>query len=358
MQVWDISVHGNVIHTRWGQLGGAMQEQREVIAVGKNIGKSNETSPEEQAQKEAYSRWERQLKAKKYVRSQEEAVSGASDAELVKGGIDVMLAKEYGEHRKKVKFPCYAQPKLDGHRCVAVVRDGKCTLWSRTRKPIKSVPHINREVLEMCKKACITETVFDGELYVPRNVADFEELTSLIRKDDPAADHYLVQYCMYDMPSCLGGFEARWANLQMLAPRAPVGLVDTVKIDNAKNIEQRLAEYTRMGFEGVMIRDADRRYENKRSDSLLKYKRMLDSEFKIVDVVEGRGKMKGRGIFVCETEGGEQFQCKMTGELSTLEEYFQNKHLYIGSMLTVQYQELTKAGVPRFPVGLRSRTSL
>ena len=68
--------------------------------------------------------------------------------------------------------------------------------------------------------------------------------------------------------------------------------------------------------------------------------------------------MSGKGIFVCEMPNGERFRAKMMGSIDSLAEYLTNKHKYIGRELTVQYQDLTTLGVPRFPVGLRLRDDL
>ena len=56
-QMWQVETDGNKIITRWGQVGGKIQEETEVIKTGKNIGKQNETSPEQQARYEAQALW-------------------------------------------------------------------------------------------------------------------------------------------------------------------------------------------------------------------------------------------------------------------------------------------------------------
>ena len=60
------------IVTTYGQLGGKLQQIKEHITEGKNIGRSNETTPYEQTVAEATSRWEMKKK-KHYVEMIEEA---------------------------------------------------------------------------------------------------------------------------------------------------------------------------------------------------------------------------------------------------------------------------------------------
>ena len=86
---------------------------------------------------EAQAQWERKLK-RGYVQDLKSAQAGHVDAAIT-GGIFPMLAHTYRDHAAKIVYPAYAQPKLDGHRCIAMPSG----LWSRTRKPIVSVPHIN-----------------------------------------------------------------------------------------------------------------------------------------------------------------------------------------------------------------------
>ena len=62
IQKWDISVEGNRIIKRYGQIGGKIQEVEELVREGKNIGRSNATTPAEQAIAEATSQWEKKLK--------------------------------------------------------------------------------------------------------------------------------------------------------------------------------------------------------------------------------------------------------------------------------------------------------
>ena len=193
-QEWEISTEGNTIVTRWGQVGGAIQETRDVVAVGKNLGKKNETTPTQQAEAEAQSQWEKKLK-KGYVQTLDDARAGKTDS-IIEGGVSPMLAHRFDEQGHKLTYHCYAQPKLDGHRCIAVIEDGKCTLWTRTRKPITSMVHIQRDIEKLGFQERV---VLDGELYNHDYRDRFEELTSFIRDSKPKSGAEAVQYHVYDI---------------------------------------------------------------------------------------------------------------------------------------------------------------
>src|ERR1700677_1554291 len=123
IQKWEIGVDDTTIITWWGQIDGATQETRDLITEGKNAGRSNETTVTQQAVAEAKAKWEKQLK-KGYVKTAEDAEAGTVD-EIIEGGIVPMLAFPFDKQGHKLKYPLYGNPKLDGTRCIAMVKDGK-----------------------------------------------------------------------------------------------------------------------------------------------------------------------------------------------------------------------------------------
>ncbi len=353
-QFWEIRVEGNTIITRWGQIDGKVQEARDVVKLGKNRGRANATTPAEQALSEATSLWDKKLQ-KGYVKDLSSALAGKIDSRII-GGIFPMLAEKYEEFKHKLMCPCYGQPKFDGHRCIAIIAEGVCTLWTRSRKPITSMGHIIKAFNEM--KFNPRETyVFDGELYNHDYKENFEDLTSFIKdsKAKPGAD--VVQYHIYDMVTAQP-FSMRTQNLKKIFTGCahPLVLVETVFVPNLTELNIAYERFLEQGYEGAMARNANGLYVNKRSVDLLKMKTFMDEEFEIVAVEEGRGKLTGHGIFVCKTKDGETFKAKMKGDTAELKQYWTNPGLAIGRQLTVKFQGYTKKNnVPRFPVALRFR---
>lgn len=353
-QSWTIETNGNKIITCWGQIGGAIQRTEEVIKEGKNIGHSNETSAVKQAESEAQSRLEKKLK-KDYVLTLDAARDGKASA-FVEGGLLPMLAKKFSEDGDKIVYPCAAQPKLDGHRCIAVVDNkGKCTLWSRTRKAIKSVPHIVSAVESLKLKSI----VLDGELYNTDYRDKFEELTHFIRQSEVKPGHEIVHYHIYDIADNDMMFCKRTAELRSYELKLPLVAVETLTVAGEDELMAAFEKFLAQGYEGAMARNLQSMYVNKRSADLQKIKVFDDSEFKCVAVEEGRGKLAGHAIFVCVTKEGTEFRAKMKGDTSALKQYFDNPKLVVGKMVTVKYQGMTnKAKVPRFPVALRIRQDI
>ena len=93
----------------------------------------------------------------------------------------------------------------------------------------------------------------------------------------------------------------------------------------------------------------------KTGSSLYKLKNFQDEEFKIVGWEEATKKDAGTPIWICETKEGNTFKARPEGTLETRRKMWSNRKKYLGKDLTVQFQEKSKNGVPRFPVGIAVR---
>lgn len=353
IKVWEIKVVPNDstsdIVTSFGILNGKMQVTSDTISCGKNINRSNKTNHFEQALSEAESKWSKKKK-KGYVESIKAASANEVDA-LITGGIEPMLAHSYSKSGDKITYPAYSQPKLDGIRCIAIKKGQEVTLWTRTRKPINSCPHIIQAIKENFQNQDIT---LDGELYNHELKSNFEKIVHAVKRDEPTEASALIQYHIYDVVSD-GNFSTRIKTIKELS--LPLVQVPTDEVEDSTQMHKHFQNYKSQGYEGLMVRVKDSLYENKRSYHLQKVKEFDDAEFLIVNAVEGRGKLQGTlGTLTCVTAQGTTFDVKLTGNQEENAKYLNDPTLWEGKFLTVQYQGLTeKSSLPRFPVGLRIR---
>ena len=342
---------GSFYEQEHGLLDGKLQTSRTYVA-GKNAGKANATTDEEQAEKEAESK-----RAKKRDRG------GYSESIPEDKPMMPMLALTHDKHGHKIKYPAYIQPKLDGIRCFVHVDGESVTLKSRTGKEFTSLDHIAdavRELVSVMGKS-VGSFILDGELYNHQFKEDFQGLVSAIKRDKPSENTHLVEFHCYDYVAESRDFEDRIQELyhmdQWLSEVTTIQIVQTFCVENLDEVVEQNSLWLEDGYEGSMIRNAKGGYQpNRRSPDLQKYKSFMDAEFEIVGAVENKGKMEGQCTFTCVTEDGTEFGCKPMGDESQREQYwtdFQAGKL-TGKMLTVKFFEWTTSEnpVPRFPVGV------
>jgi DNA ligase-1 len=124
--------------------------------------------------------------------------------------------------------------------------------------------------------------------------------------------------------------------------------------ERCRNLEALRAELARieaMGGEGLMLRQPGSKYVAGRSATLLKVKTFHDAEALVVGHQAGAGKHTGRlGALLVRLPDGTDFAIG-TG----FSDRERANPPAIGATVTFRYQELSEAGVPRFPsyVGVR-----
>ena len=335
---WFIKDGINRYSITHGQHNGKLQTNETEVLAGKNIGKSNETTAQEQCEAEATSLWTKKKDREGYT----------EDIPSEKP-LRPMLAKTFDDQSHHIVYPCYTQAKLDGIRCLAKIEDGKVVLLSRKNKEFTSLPHINKELSKL------DNIILDGELY--NHDISFQEITSIVRKDDATEDSVKVSFYVYDIVDENASYKERHDNLFKLLVSQNhfqhIHFVDTYPCKSESDVIKDHKEMINDGYEGVMVRNGHGKYEiNKRSKHLQKLKSFLDKEYKIVDVVEGKGKFKNMGIFVCTTEKGQIFNVTPACTEQGKRDILKNKNKHIGEELTVKFFEYTDDGVPRFPVGI------
>ena len=367
-QSWEIEVDGNRFRTTSGQHDGAKIINNWTECAGKNEGRANATTGEEQALKEAQAKHQKKLDKGYY-----EDITAIDKDKFFKP----MLAQDFknkNRHQEVMdalgNVTVISQPKLDGVRCIAT-KDGLAT---RTGKPITAVPHISEALVDFFAK--YPDAVLDGELYNHDLKDDFNALIHLIRKQNLSPEHLkeskeMVEYHIYDVPvtglrkkalSCdrfvdrfsildpytaIGGHSSRY--------HSGVRGVHTHIVETPEQLDEKFEDYVSQGYEGQMVR-FNVPYENKRSSKLLKRKEFIDGEYTILGYEEGRGNRAGTvKHFKFETEAGRPFTSNVKGTHAYLKDFLGVAEAQVGKRATIKYFQLTPDGVPRFPyvMGIR-----
>jgi DNA ligase-1 len=330
---WTILLEGSKITKKWGRINGKESSTSYFVERGKNIGKSNETTPEQQAN----------IMMNFCVKKQKDA--GYSEKnDVVEYSLPRPMLATTWNGITDLKH-AFIQPKLDGVRLLVGRFKGNIIMQSRTGK-IMEFEHIrqNCEFLEEGQ-------FLDGEMFDPN--LSFEEITGIFR--GPSENHSKLNYHCFDFfdlskPDLT--FNKRIELLDKFKVHQNFIMVSTSYIDikDVDKIHKSLSE----NYEGTIIRDPNGIYEfDKRSKTLMKFKDFFTKEYIITAWTVGKDNTI---IWICKTESGKDFNVRPTGTTEYRKKLLTDAKSHIGKFLTVKYQETTtKHKVPRFPVGLSIR---
>lgn len=244
--------------------------------------------------------------------------------------MSVMLAKNWAGSDPA---GWWMSEKLDGIRAVW---DGM-SLTTRTGQAIHAPAWFT---------ASLPAIHLDGELWMGRGT--FQRTARVVLSHSAGDEWRQVRYAAFDAPAVAGGFEARQAALRESVSGVAYALSQRQCL-GASDLAAELARVTKVGGEGVMLREPGSDYERRRSPSLLKVKTFLDCEATVIGYATGTGRNRSTiGALVATLQDGTQFRVS-----SGLSDALRRDPPAVGTVITVAYQQLTDAGVPRFPSFLR-----
>lgn len=338
-QEWRVYTHGKIdgtceLGTIFGRQGGKMQEHSIIIREGKNLGRSNETTPATQAQAEAQSAWNDKVK------------KGYSSDGNQDGQRGVMLATDYYDLAKRkigVNLPkvVIVSPKLDGVRS-KMLND---QYLSRNNIVFRAIPQRIQNYMR-------GRSPVDGEMYI--HGVSLRKLNGLVNKPDAQLTPRLG-YHLFDLPIPRIPVEERKAMIVEMYDNeearangifvVPHFTIDTDRVEEYKN------RFTQALYEGVMINIMGQPYEWKRSRSLIKWKDFMEQEFMVVDVGVDR---EGNAIAVCE-HNGVQFEVTLKAEDWMKEDLANNPDKILDKPMTTRFQGFLDSGKPQFARGMVER---
>lgn len=262
-----------------------------------------------------------------------------------------MLAEEFEKKKDKVTFPVIIQPKLNGMRCI-ITKDGA---ESRKHEPIHSIPHILQQLKDFFLDN--PDAILDGEIYNHDLHDDFTKIMSIARQskltsEDIELSKKFLQFHLYDIPSSDKDLVTeRLYEYKELVNVPSIRLIKNYECNSFSEIEEIHLQILENNYEGSMIRCRGK-YENKRSNLLLKYKPFETEEFLLIDILEGSADWAGHAkkILVEELDGSKRFKAGMRGNKDEALALLKNKDKYIGSQVTIRFTPRSKYGVPQHPV--------
>lgn len=284
-----------------------------------------------------------------------------------------MLAKVLKDNKPFDKRSYLGQYKINGVRCIVGAEEtndlfNPVRLTYRSREGTDWTPKLawmDEVILPAIKDDLLDAMIeegacLDGELYIPGYKVN--DINSFV-KNEKLPQHLLLQYWCYDIAIDNMSYEARRKfkidNIsrlcytfdtyeQHLNNKSKLVLLPDININNIYDATRFRDNFISLGFEGLIIRDTSAAYQfGARNLAMLKYKRVDDAKFKIVDVVP-EGVRTNLCKFVLRNDiNDKEFECTGNFDHSRQEYILKHKEEYIGKYATVAFRE--RSGVNDLP---------
>jgi bifunctional non-homologous end joining protein LigD len=195
--------------------------------------------------------------------------------------------------------------KYDGYRTLVFFEGGAVRLI--TRNGLDWTSRYEALAKAFGKLAC-KSAILDGEVVVqdPRGVTSLD----LLEKALSEGDSHVMTYFAFDLP-CLDGYDLSGARLidrkaalegligPLIDGRSPIQLSEHIDGDG----EALFAQASRMGLEGIVSKKADARYQQARSQSWVKVKRVEVASFAVIGFLSNMPRSASSLILAEEHEG-------------------------------------------------------
>ena len=272
------------------------------------------------------------------------------------------LAQDSEQHKKKLVGNKIIENKLDGVRVISVMHNnGNVDMFSRNGKELLNFENVKLQLKKTLDFKEIDESfVLDGEL-VSKN---FQELMKQIYRKDTIQNSDAVLN-LFDILSLKEFQVGKSKETQTLRKKKleiwfkknkshliNVRLLNSEAIDlDSESGKKRFKEFNNeavlKGFEGIMIKDPNAKYECKRSFSWLKSKPVIEISLKVKKLEEGTGKHIGRlGAIKAEgQDNGKSFKISIGSGFSDQqrEEFWINKDKLINQIIEIKADAITKS---------------
>ena len=286
---------------------------------------------------------------------------------------DVMLADKYWEKIDKLeasKPEIIITQKLDGIRCVALKSGNNVELLSRSGQQMTGFIEVEQEL------KTLPDGVYDGEMLADASIDNSLDLFSatIMSARTKNSNKIGMSYNVFDYVRNISDFMSGNLNdncrirKEELRNIIKVGKCKHIKyvpvlydgVYNGSIIDKMLDTVLELKGEGLMINLVDAPYQKKRTNDILKVKKMQTMDLRVVDLFEGKGSLKGTLGGVVVNFKGSQVGVGSGFSNDQRNDFWQHPEKIFEKIVEVQYFEESKdkTGKPslRFPVFKQVRT--
>ena len=246
---------------------------------------------------------------------------------------------------KKIHFPAMLQLKMDGTYREFNVSNGTVTAKTRAGEEYFN-PVLFKEMMNFPDGYYMGELTIDGESRFTGN--------GLINSLNPPLDKIIFtcwDFLTFDeyTGKVKTSYIDRFNRLQNLIENRDfkqVKLVENHIVNNVSEALKQVSLWMSEGLEGGVLKDFNNTFKNGTSNTQLKIKLKVDAEMRITGFTEGTPGTKREGkigaIQFANDEGTIKGQCSGFSD-AELEEFSKNKDSLIGKIISVEFNDITKA---------------
>lgn len=411
---WDASVgndmYGIHILIKYGELDGKLVENKRDNIKGKNINKSNETTPMGQATIEVdalYKKKRREgyrslddlgfnneenanlpfsdnfllkdfltdnlkfdtrdlednlkpMKAQQYFRSKKD--KGLETWKDPKGKIwdDRKYYYLLNPHEPKesgaiiMKFPCLIQPKINGVRAtISLDETGRVQILSKDGLKY-NLPLIeeefqnNSEIFNLVYNPNEDPIILDGELYIHKE--SLQNIVSAVKKQNFNTPR--LKFVIFDLAipliTNINRFKLVKELLQFTKENlnTNIEIIKTFNVKDDENVQVKTDEFIKEGYEGSILRNSEGLYAFGKRPQDMCKLKRTITEEFKIIDIIPQDKNPNLGMFVCISNNGEEF--KVTPKMTENEKQVLlfTKQNYLGKKLSCTFYEYTDKNIP------------
>ena len=251
--------------------------------------------------------------------------------------------------------------KLDGVRCLAIVKDGDVKFYSRGGNEFLTLDKVKEDI----KKLKLDNIVLDGELCIvdEKGNEDFQSVMKEINRKNHTVENPLFQ--IFDFLT-LDEFNSQEGEIELgmrltflraaLSSDSYKGesvehlkVLEQLWVKDSDSFQVMFDQASENGWEGLMLRK-NTGYKGKRSKDLLKVKKFFDAEYTVLGVDQGEVRYIKDGKEVEETmlsnivieHKGNKVKVGSGFSIDQRKEYHKDPSKILDKVVTIQYFEESK----------------
>lgn len=267
-----------------------------------------------------------------------------------------MLASQFDKKlADKFTFPARADLKMDGMRFCAIVKNGSVTFHSRSGKQFDFLGNLEYEFLQ-ASNGC--DVVYDGEIWIddglgkplPRKIGN-GICTKALKNTISEKEAESVRVTLWDRIP----YEKWQAGLDTTAlkvrseileaeikPFDKIHMIEAHVVNNLEEAQVVFNDYLVQNEEGIILKQFNSPWEDKRSKNQLKFKAELDADLLCIGWEYGKGKNANKvgNLILTTSDGLIETSC---GSGMTDVDREKDGDWYVGKIIEIVYNERIKS---------------